>query len=199
MNNYQYIIASLPVLSKDWKASRNLDCDEIVSSIRSECSRKDKALIDTLTDGYDDEKLGKEFYEEACSSRNSFISEYFSFDLKLRNAKVRYLNGQLGRPADQDIFLDIAGTPEEKEAMSAAFLSQDILEREKNVDDLMWEKIDEMTLFNYFDINAILGFIAKLHIIQRWLRLDEETGRQMFSRLVAEIKGTFKGVQYDAE
>jgi len=199
MNNYEYIISSLPVLSSDWKASKGIDYDEILSMIRSQCSKKDNALIDTLTGGFDEEKLGKEFYEEACSSKNSFIKEYFTYDLKMRNAKVRYLNGQLGRPADQDIFCEPESTEEEKELMSSVFNTGDILERERGVDNLMWEKLDEMTLFNYFDISVILSFIAKLHIIERWLRLDEATGREMFRRLVMEVKGTFKGVHYEEE
>lgn len=197
MNNYEYIIASLPVLSKDWKTSKGLDCDEVISMIRSQCSKKDNALIDILTGGFDDEKLGKEFYDEACSSRNSFIKEYFTYDLKLRNAKVRYLNGQLGRPADQDIFCDPETSADEKDLMSSVFSTDDILERERGVDNLMWEKLDSMTLFNYFDISVILCFIAKLHIIERWLRLDEATGREMFRKLVMEVKGTFEGVHYD--
>lgn len=197
MNNYEYIIASLPVLSKDWKTSKGLDCDEVISMIRSQCSKKDNALIDILTSGFDDEKLGKEFYDEACSSRNSFIKEYFTYDLKLRNAKVRYLNGQLGRPADQDIFCDPETSADEKDLMSSVFSTDDILERERGVDNLMWEKLDSMTLFNYFDISVILCFIAKLHIIERWLRLDEATGREMFRKLVMEVKGTFEGVHYD--
>lgn len=197
MNNYEYIIASLPVLSKDWKTSKGLDCDEVISMIRSQCSKKDNALIDILTSGFDDEKLGKEFYDEACSSRNSFIKEYFTYDLKLRNAKVRYLNGQLGRPEDQDIFCDPETSADEKDLMSSVFSTDDILERERGVDNLMWEKLDSMTLFNYFDISVILCFIAKLHIIERWLRLDEATGREMFRKLVMEVKGTFEGVHYD--
>ncbi len=197
MNNYEYIIASLPVLSSDWKLSKGIDYEGIIDMIRSQCSKKDNVLIDTLTNGFDEEKLGKEFYDEACSSKNGFISEYFSFDLKVRNAKVRYLNNALGRPADQDIFSDPVSTPEETERISSLFTTNDILERERGIDNLMWEKVDEMTLFNYFDMSVILGFIAKLHIITRWLKLDEETGREMFSRLVSEVKGTYQGVQYD--
>ena len=34
-------------------------------------------------------------------------------------------------------------------------------------------------------------------IIQRWLKLDEQTGREMFRRLVEEVRGTFKGVEYN--
>ena len=69
--------------------------------------------------------------------------------------------------------------------------------REKGLDEITWEKVNGLTIFNYFDINAILGYIAKLHIADRWLVLDEETGRELFKKLVKEVKGTFKGVKYD--
>ena len=42
-----------------------------------------------------------------------------------------------------------------------------------------------------------LGYVAKLKIVDRWLSLDEETGRELFRRLVSEVKGTFRGVHYD--
>ena len=42
-----------------------------------------------------------------------------------------------------------------------------------------------------FDIEAILGFIAKLKIIDRWDKLDPETGRELFRKLVEEIRSTY--------
>lgn len=195
MNNYEYIIASLPALSNDLKSSKGLDYDGIVSMIRSQCSKRDNLLIDSLTAGFDEDRLNESFYKNSLSSKCAFIKEYFSLDLKLRNAKVRYLNGQLGRPANQDIFNDIQCSSQEQSRMDGIFSTKDILEREKSIDNLMWERIDELTLFNYFDISVILAFIAKLHIIGRWISLDEKTGREMFRRLVSEVKGSFKGVE----
>lgn len=197
MNNYEYIIASLPVVSKDWKASKDLDCQDILAQIRSQCSKRDNALIDLLADGFDDAKLDRDFYVKALASRNRFIREYFTFDLKLRDAKVRYLNAALGREPDQDIFMDPECTPEEKAVLNAAFAAKDLLERERNIDDLMWEKIGSIIFFDLFSIDMILGFIARLHIVERWLSLDEETGREMFRKLVDEVRGTYSGVKYN--
>ena len=45
-------------------------------------------------------------------------------------------------------------------------------------------------------MEAILAFVAKLKIVDRWLTLDEEQGKEMFKRLVDEVRGTFKGVNY---
>lgn len=207
MNNYYYLIAGLPALSKDWKFSEGISVESIISEIKERCTEKDNSLIDILLDGFDDKKLNHDFYRKAVNSGNIFIREYFRSDLHMRNAKVRYLNKALGRDSEQDTIKrtedepEIKGLEEFNEApqVEAALNTDDILGREKALDDLMWEKIDSLTTFDYFDLNAILGFIAKLHIINRWLKLDEATGREMFKKLVDEVRGTFKGVQYDGQ
>ena len=51
--------------------------------------------------------------------------------------------------------------------------------------------------FTKEDFDKILGMIVKMMIIRRWLILDEEAGREMFKRLVDEVRGTFKGVEYN--
>ena len=206
MNNYEYIIASLPDITTGWKFGEKGPHDYI-EEIISSCTEKDRKLIEFLMSGYLDENLNPEFYLKALTHKDKFIREYFRFDLNVRNAKVKYLNKALGRPADKDVLSFPEGTPEQvmefisEEFEEAAALDNvlgagDILSRERGLDDLMWAKIDNLTLFNYFDIDVILGFIAKLNIVARWFKLDEQTGREMFKRLVDEVRGTFKGVEY---
>lgn len=197
MDNYQYIIASLPVPNKDIRPGDVSRSAELLAFIREHCSREDNALIDRLLDGYDESKLGQAFYETALSGSDRFIREFFTFDLRVRNAKVRFLNKALDRPVDQDIFLELEGEFPEAEKIAAVLQDKDILARERGLDGLMWAKIDEILIFDTFNIDVILGFIAKLKISDRWLTLDEQTGREMFRRLVQEIRGTFKGVEFN--
>ena len=89
------------------------------------------------------------------------------------------------------------GVFEEAAKADAALNRTDILARERALDDLRWEKISAINLFDYFNIDTILGFIARYQIILRWLRLDEATGRRLFRKLVEEVRGTFKGVEYN--
>ncbi len=197
MDNYQYIIASLPVPNKDIRPGDVSRSAELLAFIREHCSREDNTLIDRLLDGYDESKLGQAFYETALSGADRFIREFFTFDLRVRNAKVRFLNKALDRPVDQDIFLEPEGEFPEAEKIAAVLQDKDILARERGLDGLMWAKIDEILIFDTFNIDVILGFIAKLKISDRWLTLDEQTGREMFRRLVQEIRGTFKGVEFN--
>ena len=199
MNNYEYIIAGLPDIAPDWKGADAAGVEAIVQEIRELCSKEDNALIDVLIAGFDGANLDLEFYQKALNAKNSFIRDYFKFDLNVRNAKVRYLNRSLERPADTDIFMEAESEFEEAQKLDAVLNQEDILSRERGMDDLMWSKIESITTFDYFDINVILGFIARLNIVARWLKLDSETGKRMFVRLVEGVRGSYTGIREAAD
>lgn len=204
MNNYHYIIASLPVLTPDYAFTKDTP-EEWIAQVLELLSEKDRKRIELLESGYDKEKLGADFYKQALAHPNRFIRGYFAFDLCVRNAKVSYLNVRLGRPAGTDVLVltnEETGEPvelpdfEEADATQVALAAPDLLSREKALDQLYWDKIDALTTFDWFTLEAILGFVAKLHIVARWYALDEQTGREKFRALVDEVRGTFKGVDF---
>lgn len=197
MNNYEYIISSLPAISLDWKFGEGASFETYVDWIKSQLSEADIKVVDRLLDGYKDENLTREFYEAALKDGNRFLKEYYTFDLNVRNGKARFLNKAFERPLDQDTIKLETGEFPEGPKLEEALNAPDLLSRERGLDSLMWDKINEITTFDYFDLEAILGFIARLHIIGRWFVLDEKTGREMFRRLVDEVRGTFKGVNYE--
>lgn len=207
MNNYIYIIAGLPDFTPDWRQGEK-SLDEYIGQVRELLSAKDNEVLDFIFKGFDKNQINLEFYKEALSHRIGFIREFFLFDFNVRNQKVRYLNQALGREPLKDVLslndpddenVTEAEEPEFKEAarLQGILERNDILMRERGIDDLYWDKIDEMTLFDYLNFDRILGVIVKMMIIRRWLLLDEETGREMFKRLVDEVRGTFKGVEYN--
>lgn len=207
MNNYIYIIAGLPDFTPDWRQGEK-SLDEYIGQVRELLSAKDNEVLDFIFKGFDKNQINLEFYKEALSHRIGFIREFFLFDFNVRNQKVRYLNQALGREPLKDVLslndpdeenMTEAEEPEFKEAarLQGILERNDILMRERGIDDLYWDKIDEMTLFDYLNFDRILGVIVKMMIIRRWLLLDEETGREMFKRLVDEVRGTFKGVEYN--
>lgn len=199
MNNYQYLIASLPDISLQWKGSEEESFEAIVDWAKGMSSASDCKLIDFLLSGYQDDNLDLDFYTRALSHSCKFLRDYFRFDLNVRNAKVRYLNKMLGRPANTDIFMEAGDEFEEADKLEHILASEDILTRERGIDELMWAKIDGMTTFDWFNVNVVLGFIAKLHIVSRWLKLDAETGKQMFGRIVDEVRGSYTGIRDAAD
>ena len=211
MSNFEYIISSLPYLTMDFKYAGQAGFNSVISDIKRDLDEKDQGLVEFLLKGFSDKELNADFYAAALKHRNRFLREYFRFDLNLRNAKVRYLNAQLGREPDQDVMtgedpeaedVDIdgfrftGGEFEEALKVDNILADKDLVSREKGLDDVLWDKIDSLSTFHYFDIEAVLAYIAKLHIVTRWLNLDEEVGRDVFRRLLKDVRGTYKGVKY---
>ena len=214
MSNFEYIISSLPYVTADFKYEEGQGFRQVIDEIKENLGARDTETLDFLLKGFDPDSLNEDFYAEALSHSLRFIREYFRFDLNLRNAKVRYLNRELGRPEGQDLILgnkkqegvelDIdlfrfqTGEFEENAKVETALTLGDLLSREKELDDIVWEKVNALETFHYFDITAVLAYVAKLHIVNRWLALDEQKGRELFRQLVQEVKGTYKGVKFEA-
>ena len=208
MNNYVYIIAGLPDFTPDWRQGEK-SLEEYLNQMKELLSEKDMETVRLIEDGFNKEKIGLEVYKEALAHSSAFIREFYQFDLNVRNAKVRYLNQALGRDPQKDVLsmadpdaeelgIEVEEPEFKEEARLQAILEgKDILARERGIDDLYWDKIDEITLFDYLNFSKILGMVVKMMIIRRWLILDEERGREMFKRLVDEVRGTFKGVEYN--
>ena len=225
MANYEYIIASLPVLHQDDVRAGQWVAQEILEEIRGLLSARDAAVFDLLLAGYDSGRLDADFYRDALAGRgrfvrdwlrdlvngfdaderaefyrralahgNRFIREWFRFDLDLRNATVAFLNDSLGRPDGQDLVLlkgrEADEFPEEQ-AVQDVLNRADLLQRERGLDDLRWRKAEELTALDVLDLECILGYTVKLKIIDRWLQLDPEAGRELFRKLVSDIRSTY--------
>ena len=194
MNNYEYIVASLPVIEPGSRLGSSSAANAIINDIREQLSNKDNALVTMLLDGFDPEKLNAGFYRACLGSGSRFRREYFLFDLFLRNTKVEYLNASLGRPEGKDVLLleELEDYEfEQKEEIVEILSGTDIIGREKGLDMAIWEHVEEVTTMDVFDMDAILGFIARLKIIDRWDKLDPETGAELFRRLIKEIRATY--------
>ncbi len=194
MNNYEYIVASLPVIEPGSRLGSSSAANAIIDDIREQLSNKDNALVTMLLDGFDPEKLNTGFYRACLGSGSRFLREYFLFDLFLRNTKVEYLNASLGRPEGKDVLLleELEDYEfEQKEEIVEILSGTDIIGREKGLDMAIWEHVEEVTTMDVFDMDAILGFIARLKIIDRWDKLDPETGAELFRRLIKEIRATY--------
>lgn len=194
MNNYEYIVASLPVIEPGSRLGSSSAANAITNDIREQLSNKDNALVTMLLDGFDPEKLNAGFYRACLGSGSRFLREYFLFDLFLRNTKVEYLNASLGRPEGKDVLLleELEDYEfEQKEEIVEILSGTDIIGREKGLDMAIWKHVEEVTTMDVFDMDAILGFIARLKIIDRWDKLDPETGAELFRRLIKEIRATY--------
>ena len=196
MDNYVYIVAGLPELTANYDGG-SFDYASLKTSIVELLSEKDQQLVELLEEGFDENALGKEFYEKAAASKNDFIRQYFDFDVRLRNMKVNYLAKRLGKKGE-DYLVELPEADFEEETQIRDILNDaDFVERERKMDELKWEKANDIARMDYFNMNTILAFLVKAKAVQRWAELDEKKGEEMFQKLVSEVRGTFEGVKYD--
>ena len=70
--------------------------------------------------------------------------------------------------------------------------STNAMEKEKALDMLRWEHLNELNTFNYFTIEVLLAFVIKLFMVDRWMQLDPETGRNMFKQIISELEKSYE-------
>ena len=182
MSNYPYIIACFPDLLADLER-HPVDTDAVIAEVKGQLSEKDGHLVDWLIYGFDGNHLNGHFYRGIRKTGCRFLAEWFDFDRKLRLAKVDHLEG---RPVQEEF-------PEQEKA-AILFQVEDLFQREKLLDHLAWNKAAELVQFDILNITTILSLLVRLHIADRWNRLDPVAGGRLFKQLVDEVRGTFQGI-----
>lgn len=195
MDNYQYIVGSLPCLVPDF-AGQNFSYDSFAKFIKHQLSAKDLRLVEWLEFGMAEKNLSSHFYREVSKSKTPFLSEYFTFDHKIRNVQVKFLAKKLDKDEAQYAIGAVDTDFEEYSDLMRILENPNVIEREQALDRLKWDKITTITTFNYFDMNVILAFLAKGKIVQRWLDMDKAAGAKLFEQFVGEVRGTFTGIKF---
>ncbi|MDR1226745.1 MAG: DUF2764 domain-containing protein [Prevotellaceae bacterium] len=152
-------------------------------------------------------KLQKYFYEYAGGLNSKFIRRWFDFERSLRNVQAAFLS----RKTKRDIANNLIGEGDLVEVLSrsnasdfglkgeeiwldralSVFEGKDIVEREWRIDALRWEMADELCELEYFSIDVLLAYAAKMQIAERWAALGEEIGAERLKQLIAEIHSSF--------
>ncbi len=193
MSGYEYIIAGLPDLDRDPSKCRIPAFGDVVEEIRSRCPGRDLPTLDFFLKGLEPDNLDEDFYRSALSSKDRFTREYFRYDLMVRNLKAEYINRSLGRPEGTDVIVAGEEEPDAEEAaeVDAVLEGKDLLERERGLDALMWDRSEDLTALDVLNLDVVLAFITRLRTVSRWLALDPETGKAFFRRLVDGIRQTY--------
>jgi hypothetical protein len=167
--------------------------------------KSDTPVFDGLSWG---DQLTWLYYDHVKKSNNRFVRDWFEFDLNLRNIvaginiRKHKLKGEKFFIGDNNIVQAVRksslrdfGLGNDFEYMEKLINIQEnrnLLERERAMDIMRWEFIDESNTFNYFTIEVLLGYIIKLQMVKRWLEMDLETGKQMFRRLLDELEMSYE-------
>ena len=198
MNNYHYIIAGFPELTQDFE-NQNFDYQKMIASVREQLSPEDNRFLDWLEFGFNSDNLSRHFYRKAAACKSRFISEYFTFDKNIRNVIASRVAAKEKLDESKYTIGKVNTEFEEYGELQQILENANIIERELEIDKLKWRKISDIVNFHFFDMDVILAFLAKGHIVQRWIDLDKEKGAKLFEQLVQEVRGTFKGIDNNKE
>lgn len=144
------------------------------------------------------------YYRECAKSKSRFTREWYEFDRNLRNVSAALTARRLGFPVSDETVgegyvaealgrssaadFGLRGELEYIDRVMAAVGEEgNLIDKERMIDRLRWETAGELTTFNYFDLDAVLGYLARVNIIHRWASLDPAQGREMFQKLLADM------------
>ena len=65
----------------------------------------------------------------------------------------------------------------------------DPVDKERQIDALRWNWLEERTFFEPFDITALFAYIVRTEILERWALLDPEQGRERFTEIIENLRG----------
>ncbi len=152
------------------------------------------------------------FYTYLISVGNEFLRNRFLFDLNLKNICIalncrkhqispekeligqNYVVESIQRSNARDFGLSQEFQYIDK--ILTAYENDSVLEREKAIDTLRWQWLDDNTFFHYFTIEKILGFMLKLEMVERWMSLDPIEGKKIFIKL---LKGIDESYEFPAD
>ncbi len=153
-------------------------------------------------------QLAELYYQYIQILDNEFIRNWYDFEVGLTNILTAFncrkhqmeIQGEL--IGDNELTANLAksnardfGISNEfpkLEAILRAVEEDNILEKEKKIDLLKWELLDDWTFFHYFTIEKIFAYILKMEMIERWLRLDKKTGEELFNRLLTNLESSYE-------
>ena len=159
-----------------------------------------------------EDHLAALYYSYAMQCGNEFVASWFEFNLNVNNILVAFT----ARKYKWDVSRNIVGYTEVSEALKTSnardfgltgeveYFDQlhkineltELVDREKRLDTLRWNWMEDAIFFDYFTIERLFAFLLKLEMIERWMALDKEKGNQLFRSIIDELKNE---VQIPAE
>lgn len=146
------------------------------------------------------------YYDTCRRAGSPFLRAWTEFDRTLRNVTAAVTARAMSRSVEE-VTVGEGDVVEQLQRSSAADFGlrgelpyidgviaavndeANLVEKEHKLDQIRWREAVGLAETDYFDINAILSYLARIDIVARWTLLDAARGREMFVRLLAELDG----------
>ena len=157
-------------------------------------------------DGYfPEDAILLEYYQYALKCSNRMLREWFEMNLNVTNILTAliakkygwnvadYIQGDnevcemirnsnardFGLGLELDYMTDLMKIVE----------CEDPVEKEKRIDAFKWLWLEEKTFMDVFAVEAVFAYMCKLEMLERWEKLDIETGRETFRQIIENLRG----------
>ncbi|MDR1336540.1 MAG: DUF2764 domain-containing protein [Tannerella sp.] len=151
-----------------------------------------------------EDRLAALYYEYAMQCGNAFVAAWFELNLHLNNfltavtCRKYGLNradcivgdneyAQLFRTSGARDF-GLGDAWEYLPAVQRIAEESDLHVRERKLDRLKWDWLEEHTVFKTFTVESLLAWLLKLELTERWTKLDRAAGEQTFRHIVGVMK-----------
>jgi hypothetical protein len=155
-----------------------------------------------------EQALTAAYYRYLAESPNLFIREVARYQSVVGNVMMALNGRKHGEPFESNLVGDdeitaalkksrtrdfgLSNEVSDIEQLIQIFETHNLLDRELKLDHHKWHFLDEITFFNYFTIEKVLAFVLKLFIVERWMELDHEKGKEMFNQLLNDLEAGFQ-------
>ena len=170
-----------------------------------EAFRADKPLFESKSWEI---QLSEMYYNHLASQSNTFIRDWFLFERDMQNILTAGQCRKYDMPVEKQLIGDSEiveklsrsnardfGLDNEfpfVEAILKIIEEDDLKEYEKKIDHIKWDYLDDEVFFHFFTIEKLFSFVVKLSIIERWLSLDKETGKELLNDLLNNLEASYE-------
>ena len=165
--NLVYLISSLPAL--DFNSAPPLSHEAFIQTCKDWLSEKECAAVEAL------------LYSTPCE--HPFVAAWMDKETILCNALVEIRARAAG--VDASLHTRYAHGCDKKiqSDVEDAVQHHNPLEKERSIDNIRWENIEELQGPDPLSINSIFAYAVKLAIVSRWSKRSPESGQETFEEL----------------
>lgn len=144
------------------------------------------------------------YFNEALQINNDFLRQWFEFNLNIQNLLTAFTCRKYQLDVKNNIVGDnevakilrhthsrdfgLTGVFDQAEVLLRIAEESDLLEREKKIDAIKWNWLEENSFFHYFTVEKLAAYCLKLNILERWKMLSIEEGSRIFRELLNDMK-----------
>ncbi len=171
--SYFYLIASLPAVSMEHPP---LSAEAFASRCEAQLSVRDQQHVQDVL---------KEPLPPAAAA-HPFCRAWRNREVQVRNAIAKIRAARRHADASRVIRTHAGFSACLESAVEAAFALPSPLEREKALDQIRWNSLEELQGVDPFSFTVVLAYAVKQRIASRWATMDKDAGWQHASQSIEQ-------------